>query len=278
MAVHLDYDTDKRIIYVTTAPVNGVFSLNAKIDIYSDMKEDWKTDPTLNKLRFPLFEPVGGNPVTPAKSISPYYFLKYGWVMRPYEADHTLYIENGYLLIDGGGDPWIKTIGGHTVNVRDSVPADSFVLTASTSITEQDKLDIANRVWVYATRSLTTFGSLVSDIWSYSTRTITSFGTLVADIAAAVWDTLIGNHVSAGSTGETVALIKQKTDTIPPDIAGVSDIPTEAEITADIDANSTQLAAIKAKTDNLPVDPAGVSDVPTAEENALELLDNQNAP
>jgi hypothetical protein len=37
--------------------------------------------------------------------------------------------------------------------------------------------------------------------------------------------------------------------------------PTVGEITADIDANSTQLAAIKARTDNLPDDPADESEV-----------------
>jgi len=45
-------------------------------------------------------------------------------------------------------------------------------------------------------------------------------------------------------------------------------LPEESEITADIDANSTQLAAIKERTDNLPDAPADVSDIPTAEENA----------
>lgn len=45
-------------------------------------------------------------------------------------------------------------------------------------------------------------------------------------------------------------------------------LPEETEITADIDANSTELAAIRAKTDNLPVDPAGVSDIPTETEVA----------
>lgn len=37
-------------------------------------------------------------------------------------------------------------------------------------------------VWNYSTRSLTTFGSLISDLWGHSTRTLTSFGTLVTDI------------------------------------------------------------------------------------------------
>lgn len=162
MAVHLNYDTDKRVIYVITAPTNGVVTLNAKVDIYSDMKEDWKTSAALNKLLFPLFLPVGGNLINPTKKISPYYFLKYGWRMRPYEADHTLYIEDGYLLVDGGGDPWIKTIGGYTVNVRDSVPADSFteiVITGSgMSQEEHDKLfslDTSNLDVLVSTRLAT---------------------------------------------------------------------------------------------------------------------------
>ena len=37
-------------------------------------------------------------------------------------------------------------------------------------------------VWGYTTRTLTSFGTLVSDIWGYSSRTLTSFGTLVSDI------------------------------------------------------------------------------------------------
>ena len=238
MAAHLGYDKDKRIIYVTTAPTGGSFILNVQVDVYSDMKEDWRTNAILGKLKFPLSGPVGGNVIIPgSKSISPYYFLKHGWTMRPYEADHTLYVTDGYLLLDGGGDPWRKTLGGYTVNVRDTVPSDATVNTviSGSGVTEQDKDDIAAKsavsVWSYANRALTTFGTLVADIWVYLTRTLTSAAP-----------------------------------------------PTKEEIRTEMDTNSTEFAAIKAKTDNLPADPAGVSDIPTAEENALELLDNQNAP
>ena len=51
-------------------------------------------------------------------------------------------------------------------------------------------------------------------------------------------------------------------------VTGGGSAPTVSEITADIDANSTQLAAIKERTDNLPDSPAAVSDIPTATENA----------
>jgi len=38
----------------------------------------------------------------------------------------------------------------------------------------------AQQVWEYASRSLTTFGTLIADIWEYATRTLTSGGSLTA--------------------------------------------------------------------------------------------------
>lgn len=41
---------------------------------------------------------------------------------------------------------------------------------------------MAEQVWAYTTRTLSSFGTLVADVWGYVTRTLSSFGTLVADI------------------------------------------------------------------------------------------------
>ena len=155
MAANLDYDTDNRIIYVTTAPTGGELTLDVKQNIYSDMKKDWQETPALSKFKFPLAEPVGGNLTKPPDRISPFYFTKYGWTMRPYEGDHTLYLENGYLLVDGGGDPWNTTIGAYTVNVRDTVPADAFAVAGSGAATPAA---IAAAVWAYALNSSRTAG------------------------------------------------------------------------------------------------------------------------
>jgi len=46
---------------------------------------------------------------------------------------------------------------------------------------------------------------------------------------------------------------------------------TPAQIRAEIDSNSTQLAAIKAKTDLLPASPAATGDIPTAAQNATAV-------
>lgn len=133
MAAHLDYDTALRIMYVTSAPSAGALALDVRRDIYSAVKLDWLNNATLNKFKFP-FRTSGGDTVIPGTQyIGNYVFLQYGWSMRPYEADHALYLVNGYLLVDGGGEPWLPCIGDYTVNVRDTVPADAIVLETGVS-------------------------------------------------------------------------------------------------------------------------------------------------
>jgi hypothetical protein len=179
MATHLDYDTDERIIYVTTAPTGGTLTLDVKQNIYSDMKKDWKEIAALNKFKFPLSFPVGGNVIVPGeKYISPYYFLQYDWTMRPYEGDHTLYLENAYLLLDGGGDPWNNTLGGYTVNVRDSIPADAFTIVEAGG----DPDTIAAAVWAYMVNSARTAGEELENI----TGVVDSIETKVDSLIAAV--------------------------------------------------------------------------------------------
>ena len=139
MATHLNYDTDKRVMYVTTAPSGGVLSLDIRQDIYSDVKDDWKNNAALNKFKFP-FRTSGGDTIIPnEKYIGNYVFLQNGWSMRPYEADHALYLNNGYLLVEGGGEPWLPCLGDYTVNIKDSIPADAIAIETGTSGLTQDE-------------------------------------------------------------------------------------------------------------------------------------------
>ena len=116
MAVKVDYDTDKRIIYVTQAPVDGLIDLDVQIDLYSDMKEDWRTDSALNKFKFPIAS-VGGNPLPGSKTLGDTYFLEVPWKIRPYEADHKLAI-NGNLFARDGTSVTVPTIGSYNVLVE----------------------------------------------------------------------------------------------------------------------------------------------------------------
>jgi hypothetical protein len=70
----------------------------------------------------------------------------------------------------------------------------------------------------------------------------------VAEIADAVWDEAKSGHVGAGSFGEEV-----QAHALSSEISALDD-PTAAEIRAEIDSNSTQLAAIVADTNELQTD------------------------
>jgi len=144
MAHVADYDFDNKVIYISIAPVGGVITVDVQVDLYSHIKKDWLDVPAYHKFKFP-FAPVGGNLTKPPTKISPYYFLLNGWKMRPYEANHTLYLTNGYLLVDGGGDPWLPTLGTYTVNIRDTVPADAYA--TSQAISAGDLTNISDAVW-----------------------------------------------------------------------------------------------------------------------------------
>ncbi len=147
MSYDLDYDTSNRVVYITTAPTGGNLSLSVPDDVYSVAKYDWKNTSALNKFKFPFAFPVGGNIITPGKLLAPYVYIRYGWKMRPYEADHALYLTDGSLVDPTGADPWLPTIGNYTVNVRDVIPSDARTLeTGVSGLTAQESqalLDIA---------------------------------------------------------------------------------------------------------------------------------------
>jgi len=101
----------------------------------------------------PAFNYVGGDDIDPISgTIIPIYaFLMNGWKLKPQEANHTLTIIDGVLLVNGGGDPFNNTNGSYVVriNYQQPVQAISFSTGGSiSSITEQDKLDIADKVWI----------------------------------------------------------------------------------------------------------------------------------
>jgi hypothetical protein len=73
---------------------------------------------------------VGGNDidVSAGTSIPPYIYLLDGWKVKPREANHTLSITGGVLLVDGGGDPFVNTTGSYTVRVNYQQPAQAITV------------------------------------------------------------------------------------------------------------------------------------------------------
>jgi hypothetical protein len=76
--------------------------------------------------------------------------------------------------------------------------------------------DVASAVWGAATRTLTSFGSLASDcasaVWGATSRTLSSFGTLASDVATAVWGASTRTLSSFGTlVADMVAAVFAKT-------------------------------------------------------------------
>ena len=85
MAAKLTYDTSKKLFILNS----GITSIDVVADLYSDAKEDWKTNPLLNKFIFPMVA-IGGQGIGGGQKVSTYVILRNGWKIRPHEANHTL--------------------------------------------------------------------------------------------------------------------------------------------------------------------------------------------
>lgn len=103
----------------------------------------------------------------------------------------------------------------------------------------------AQQVWEYGTRALTDKSdfalsssersSVATAVWGAGSRTLSSFGTLVSDVVSGVWAagtrtlSAFGFTVSTSSDSNVTA-IKAKTDNLPASPASVADIPTTAQV------------------------------------------------
>lgn len=139
MAAKLTYDTGKKLFILNT----GVINLDVVVDLYSDAKEDWKTDSTLNKFIFPMVA-IGGQGIGGGQKVSTYVILRNGWKIRPHEANHTLTVA-GNLITDDQTSPFVNVLGNYQVNIKSVVSSNS--LTAGVAISATDLANIADGVW-----------------------------------------------------------------------------------------------------------------------------------
>lgn len=86
---------------------------------------EWKDWLLAGNAQYALaFDTVGGEPIDPtAGTMVPLYlFVLNGWKIRPMESDHTLSVTNGSIVVSGGGDPFVSTLGDYTVRIRYQQP------------------------------------------------------------------------------------------------------------------------------------------------------------
>ena len=122
---------------------------------------DWWTTSDNSKFIFP-FTQVGGNDIDTASGtkIPIYLFLMDGWRIRPQEANHTLNIGDGILLVDGGGDPFVNTLESFVVriNYQQPVQAISFATDGGGTATI-DYQQVTDAVWNAPLASYVSSGS-----------------------------------------------------------------------------------------------------------------------
>ena len=87
------------------------------------------------------FNELGGNTIDSGAgtSVPVYTFLVNGWKISPYEADHTLSVTGGILLVDGGGDPFNDTTGDYVVRINYQQPVQAITIsTGNAALTEEE--------------------------------------------------------------------------------------------------------------------------------------------
>ncbi len=178
---------------------------------------------------------------------------------------------------DAGYDPATNKVEGvkladTTTTNTDMRGTDSALLAASAPANFSDLaitvttglVDItqtaADKVWSTAARTLTSFGTLVSDIWSNASRTLTAFST---SLAVSVWDVLESAIATASSIG-----LKLKTNL---DATITSRQPSGA-VDLNADQSSVTIGTTTVNTDMRGTDSAALASEYTAARAAF--LDN----
>jgi len=117
----------------------GTTSLSVR-DLWSRWV-DWLLTSDNSKYQIAMSQ-VGGDDIDPGAGtqIPVYVFLVNGWKIKPQEANHTLNVVDGILLVSGGGDPFNNTAGSFVVrvNYQQPVQAISFATGGSGLSSGQD--------------------------------------------------------------------------------------------------------------------------------------------
>jgi hypothetical protein len=171
-----------------------------------------------NNLRFFIaFENQGGTVIDSGAGtfIPAYCYLVNGWRVRPQEANGTLSVTDGILLVDGGGDPFVNTLGSFVVRILFQQPVQA--ITVSTGgggggdWTTTEKEQIRNRLGIdgsasapSATPTLARPGDSM-DLVADAVDSTALAASAVAEIADGVWDELLAGHTIVGSAGAALA-------------------------------------------------------------------------
>ena len=136
MATKVTADPSTRIFTFTDTPVNGQVIVDAVVDFYSALKDEWLAGTAgIDKNKFPMrsFGDEQGS-----GQIGPYVFVDnvlQGWRLQPHDSDHELFILGnviGESAVQGLVSPLWLTRPGRTIVIREVQSAQA--LTRQTGI------------------------------------------------------------------------------------------------------------------------------------------------
>jgi len=123
---------------ITFDPLNKIITLDVFTVSASQIWSRWVDWVALadNGKHLPAFSQLGG--VAP---VALYIYLENGWRVRPMEASGTTKI-TGNLLVQGGGDPVVSTLGNWNtlVNIEAPIAAQAISVGSGLSAAEQAQL------------------------------------------------------------------------------------------------------------------------------------------
>lgn len=121
------FDGPNRLIVLSPGTVS--FSVR---DLWSRWV-DWHA--LSDNSKFPAaMRSVGGDDIIAGQTSIPVYtYLSNGWRIRPQEAAHTLAVTDGILLVDGGGNPFVGTLGAFNVQISYQQPVQAITVNTAGS-------------------------------------------------------------------------------------------------------------------------------------------------
>lgn len=98
---------------------------------------EWKQWALNNPMFPPAFRTLGGDDIGGGQKISGYFFLINNWRIRPYEGNHMVSVL-GNLSVDGGGNPFIPTVGNYLVSTQIITSANSLTVSTGSALTPEE--------------------------------------------------------------------------------------------------------------------------------------------
>jgi len=128
----MTFDGATKVITLT----EGTIAVSVR-DIWSRWVDWYLTSD--NSKYLPAFINVGGDDIdeSTGTKIPIYTFLVNGWRIKPQEANHTLTVSDGILVVDGGGDPFNDTDESYMVRVNYQQPVQAITIESGSGLSDE---------------------------------------------------------------------------------------------------------------------------------------------